>query len=119
MRSVTEKARKLASVPLRNAARPARAKSRKPEIDVDTPDRSIAERPIVPPPTFSRPSLPPQAFAKPFRPIPVSRRFYVGDQHGAAVEFQGVGRDGSCPTYATREEAEMRIREIMDEKGEE
>jgi hypothetical protein len=59
-------------------------------------------------------------FVKPFEVLPASPNWYVGDQHGAAVEFDpSRGPWGSCPTYATRKEAEERIREITGEEDEE
>lgn len=90
------------SVSKTKARKPAPQKSRKPECAVrsSTPIR--------------------RDFVKPFEVLPVLPNWYVGDQHGAAVEFdRSRGSWGSCPTYATREEAEERIREIMLEEGDE
>ena len=56
-----------------------------------------------------------QDFVKPFEVLPVLPNWYVGDQHGAAVEYRYDTR--TCPTYATRREAEKRIGEIMDEEA--
>ena len=62
--------------------------------------------------TLTRPD-----FVKPFEALPVLPNWYIGDQHGAAVEYRNDTR--TCPTYVTRQEAEKRIREIMDEEGDE
>jgi hypothetical protein len=68
---------------------------------------------------LTRPSLPPSAFAAPFEVLPTTGGFYIGDQNGAAVEWDNaMGKWGDAPTYATREEAEKRIGEIMDKMDE-